>query len=106
VNERPESLESLLAEAPYIDDAGFTESLMKRLPPRRPSLRFRTLILLGSTLASACIVVAIPGARQLLTHAAVALVGDAAALGSNFVAAGIALGLAVWGALADVRSDI
>jgi len=105
VNEQPESLESLLADAPYIDDAGFTESLMKRLPPRRPSLRFRTLILLGSTLASTCIVAAIPGARQLLMQAAGALVGDAAAVGSNLVAAGIVLGLAVWGALGAAQSD-
>ena len=33
MNEQRESLESLLSKAPHIDDDGFTEALMTRLPP-------------------------------------------------------------------------
>jgi hypothetical protein len=106
VNEVSENLESLLSHAPYVEDDGFTETLLKRLPPRRPSRRIRTLILLASALASGCVVMAVPGARRLLANAAFALVGDAAAIGSNLVVAGIVIGLAVWCTLAAARSDI
>lgn len=44
----------LREEAPYIDDAGFTSSVVRKLPARHVRRSYRALILLGITLA-ACI---------------------------------------------------
>lgn len=46
----------LREEAPYIDDAGFSASVMQKLPPRRRATRsFRSTILLAAAvLASLC----------------------------------------------------
>jgi hypothetical protein len=105
MTEQRESLESLLSKAPHIDDNGFTQTLMTRLPARRPSLRMRALILLASTLTSCCIVMAVPGARRFLTETCIGILSGSAAVGSNLLAAGIVIGLAAWGALAAAASD-
>jgi hypothetical protein len=39
-------------EAPYIDDAGFTSSIIKKLPARQVRRSYRAFILLGITLAA------------------------------------------------------
>ena len=104
MKEQRESLESLLSKTPHIDDDGFTEALMTRLAPGRPSLRMRTIILLTSTVASCSVVAAVPGARRFLAELSIAFVSGSAATGSNLVTVGIAVALLVWGAMARDRS--
>ena len=105
MNERRESLESLLSRVPHIDDGGFTEALMTRLPPSRPSLRMRTIILLASTVMSCSIVVATPGARRFLAETCVEFFGASAAAGFGLLAAGIAVALVAWDAMATAASE-
>jgi hypothetical protein len=105
MNEHRDSLESLLSNAPHIDDDGFTEVLMTRLPSGCPSLRMRTIILLASTVTSCCIVAAVPGARRLLAEICVEFVSGLAATGSSLVATGIVAALVVWGAMAAASSE-
>ena len=105
MNENRESLESLLSKAPHIDDDGFTESLMTRLPPSRPSLRIRTIILLASTLTSCGVVAAVPGVRRFLAEISAWFVSASAATGYSFFATGIVVALVVWGAMAAASSE-
>jgi hypothetical protein len=42
-------------EAPYIDDAGFTARVVKRLPPSQPRHSFRALLLLFITLLASTV---------------------------------------------------
>ena len=105
MNEQHESLESLLSKAPHIDDDGFTEALMIRLPPNRPSLRMRTTVMLAATLTSCSIVVATPGARRFLAEFSAGFVGGSAATGSSLFAAGIVVALVLWGAMAAASSE-
>ena len=105
MNEQYESLESLLSKAAHIDDDGFTEALMTRLPPSRPSLRMRTTILLAATLTSCSVVAAVPGARRFLAEISVVFVSGSAAAGSSLLAAGVVVALAVWGAMAAASSE-
>ena len=105
MNEQRESLESLLSKAPHIDDDGFTEALMIRLPPGRPSLRVRTIILLASTVTSCSVVAAIPGARRFLAEISVGFVSASAATGYSLFATGIVVALVVWGAMAAASSE-
>ena len=105
MNEHHNSLESLLSNTPHIDDDGFTEALMIRLPPSRPSLGMRTTILLAATLTSCSVVAAVPAARRLLAEFSVAFVSDSATAGSNLFVAGIVVALVVWGAMAAASSE-
>jgi len=105
MNEQRESLESLLAKASHIDDDGFTETLMIRLPPSRPSLRMRAIILLASTVTSCSVVAAIPGARRFLAEISVGFVSASAATGSSLIATGIVVALVVWGAMTVASSE-
>ncbi len=105
MNERRDSLESLLSKAPHIDDDGFTEALMTRLPPSRPTLWMRTTILLATTVASCSVVAAVPGARRFLAEMSLVFVSGSAAPGSSLLAAGIAVALVVWGALVAASSE-
>ena len=105
MNEQRENLESLLAKAPHIDDDGFTEALMVRLPPGRPSLRMRTIVLLASTLTSCSVVAAVPGARRFLAEISVGFFNASAATGPSLIAAGIVVALVVWGAMAAASSE-
>jgi hypothetical protein len=105
MNEPHESLESLLSSAPHIDDDGFTEALMTRLPPGCPSLRMRTIILLASTVTSCSVVAVVPGARRFLTELSVGFIGGSATAGSSFLATGIIVALVVWGAMAAASSE-
>ena len=105
MNEQRESLESLLAKAPHIDDDGFTEALMIRLPQSRPSLRMRAIILLASTVTSCSVVAAIPGARRFLAEISVGFVSASAATGSSLIATGIVVAPVVWGAMTVASSE-
>jgi len=105
MNEQPDSLDSLLSKAPQIDDDGFTEAVMMRLPPGRPSLRMRAIILIASTVASCGLVAAIPAARSLLAEISVGFVSGSAATGPNLLVAGIVVALVVWGAMAAASSE-
>ncbi len=105
MNEHRVSLESLLSKAPHIDDDGFTEAFMIRLPPGRPSLRVRAIILLASTVTSCSVVASIPGARRFLTEMSVGFVSASAATGSSLFATGAVIALVVWGAMAVASSE-
>ena len=51
-----EELDQMLENPqPYLDDAGFTEQVLKALPPRRSADRARTRVLVGSALAAAAV---------------------------------------------------
>lgn len=100
-----EALDALLSHTPYIEDAGFTDALMSRLPRRHPSLRVRSLVLLGSAAASCAAVAAVPGARRFLTETSVGLFGGSAAGGTSLVAVAALVALVVWGAVAAATSD-
>ncbi len=105
MNEQYESLESLLSKAPHIDDDGFTEALMTRLPPSHPTLRMRTTILLAATMTSCSVVAAVPGARRFLAEMSVVFVSGSEAAGSSLLAAGIVVALVVWGAMVAASSE-
>ena len=105
MTEQRENLESLLAKAPHIDDDGFTEALMVRLPTSRPSLQMRAIILLASAVTSCGVVAAIPGARRFLAEMSVGFVSVSAATGPNLIATGIIVALVVWGAMAAASSE-
>jgi hypothetical protein len=106
MNEQRESLESLLSNVPRIDDDGFTEALMARLPPSHPSLRMRMIILLASAVTSCSVVAAVPGARRLLAEISIGLVNGLAATESSLIATGIVVALVVWGAMAAAASEV
>jgi hypothetical protein len=106
MNEQRENLESLLSNVPRIEDDGFTETLMARLPPSHPSLRMRMIILLASTLTSCSIVAAVPGARRFVAEISIGFVDGLAATGSSLIATGIVVGLVVWGAMAAAASEV
>ena len=103
--DHPNSLESLLSKAPHMDDDGFTEAVMMRLPPGRPSLRMRAIILITSTVASGGLVAAIPAARRLLAEICAGFASVSAATGSNLLVAGVVVALVVWGAIAATSSE-
>ena len=105
MNEHREILESLLSKAPHIDDDGFTEVLMTRLPSGRPSLRMRAIILLASTVTPCSIVAAVPGARRFLAEISVGFVSGLAETGFSLLATGIVAALVVWGAMAAASSE-
>jgi hypothetical protein len=105
MKDNDEALDALLSQTPYIEDAGFTDALMRQLPRRHPSLRLRSLILLGSAIASCAAVAAVPGARRFLADMAIGLFGGAAGGGVNLVAVAALVALLVWGAAAAATSD-
>ena len=105
MKDRDESLDALLSQSPYIEDAGFTDALMTRLPRRHPSLRVRASVLLGSAIMSCATVAAVPGARRFLAEIGIGLFGGSAAGGANLIAIAAVVGLLIWGAAAAATSD-
>jgi len=59
----PDRLDALLEKEPYLDDAGFTDRVLDRLPPRRRDLRPVVLGLSGAAAAATAALV-LPGAVQ------------------------------------------
>jgi hypothetical protein len=53
-------------EAVYIDDAGFTTSVVQRLPAPRPRRSFRALILFGITLLASVITYVVSGGGKFI----------------------------------------
>ena len=105
MKDHDESLDALLSHTPYIEDAGFTDALMSRLPRRHPSLRVRAIVLLGSTIASCGAVAAVPGARRFLYEIGIGLSSGAAVGEANLVAGAAVVALLIWGAAAAATSD-
>ena len=58
----PPSLESLLASPPHVDDAGFTDRVMARLPRRRRAPRVVYALVPAATAVGAAIAVLLCGA--------------------------------------------
>jgi hypothetical protein len=105
MKDRPEDLETLLSMAPHVADDGFTDALMTRLPPSRPTLRMRSAILLGSAVASCGIAAAIPGARRIVSEIGFGLVGGSAVTAPSLFVAAAVVALLVWGAVAAALSE-
>jgi len=103
--DREEAFEQLLSSTPQLDDDGFTEALMQRLPPRRKFWDLRSTVLLGSAAVAGGIVAAVPGARQVLIEGGVGFAGGSVVAGlSLFSVAAIGM-LLVWGVIAAATSE-
>jgi len=100
-----ENFEKLLSMTPSIDDDGFTESVMLRLPPRRDLLRFRTALLLAFTCVGCGIVTAIPGARHLLTGFVSGFASGSVIANLSLLTIAVLAALLAWGAVAAATSD-
>jgi hypothetical protein len=106
MKEQDDRLEAWLAHTPQIDDGGFTEALMARLPARRPALWMRAAIPIAASIVSCGVAAALPGARELAVEVGLALAGSATAPGANpLVIAGL-MALLVAGAVAAGASEI
>jgi len=103
--DREEKFEKLLSMTPQIDDDGFTDALLHRLPTRRDNLRMRTTILLAFALAACGIVAAVPGARHFLADFAHGFAGSSTVAGLNLLSVTVIVALAVWGAVAAATND-
>ena len=105
MTEQPDGLERLLAQTPQIDDDGFTEALMARLPARRPAPWMRAAIPIAASVLACGAVATVPGARELAAGIGVALAGSATGSGGNpLVIAGV-MALLVGGAVAAASSE-
>jgi hypothetical protein len=105
MKDQDESLESLLSLTPQIDDAGFTESVMHRLPPRRDLQRIRSASLLAAAFTSCAIVAAIPGARRFIADFGHGFADTSIVSGLSLLSAGAVAALLIWGALTAVTSE-
>lgn len=105
MNEREEYLEKLLSTVPQIDDAGFTESLMLRLPPRRNITRIRTTILLAFTFAACAIVGAVPGARHFLAELTAGFSSSSLVAELGLLTTAVVAALLIWGSVAAAVSE-
>jgi hypothetical protein len=102
-------LEAALQGSPvYLDDRGFTDGVMRSLPPARPGSRLRAVVL-GLATAIACLLglVVLPGGEALLSL--MGAMGRALAggpLSAPVVITGVVLlALIVWGCVATATSD-
>ena len=100
-----ENFEKLLALTPPIDDDGFTESLMLRLPPRRDLLRLRTTLLLAFAFVGCGIVTAIPGARHFLAELVSGFANSSLIANLSLLTIAVLAALLVWGAVTAAISD-
>lgn len=105
MKDQHDSLETLLAHTPQIDDDGFSEALMARLPARRPTLWMRTAIPITASAVSCGVAAAVPAARELAVEIGLALASSATASGTNLlVIAGVVTLLGI-GAVAAVSTE-
>jgi len=90
-------IDEVLMRAPYIDDAGFTDRVMARLPPSRRRLRVAILIASGGA-AAAVAALLLPGAAEALAAALAGLrIGAIAAWAAPLgLAAALLLGELAW----------
>ncbi len=113
-------LEQLLSAPPYLDDDGFTERVMARLPEARDSARSRRSVVLAvSTCAALVGAVILPGSQVAIAAVRDLLepllatpldpVRSGAALMSLGTTAlaihGVVLAMIVWGAVALARGE-
>ena len=105
MNDRDENFEKLLSMTSRIDDDGFTEALMLRLPRHRDMLRMRTTSLLVSAFVACGIVAAVPGARRLLAEVGYGFAGSSMVAGLSLLSAAVVTALLVWGAVAAATSE-
>jgi hypothetical protein len=106
MKDRPEDLDALLAVTPHVADDGFTDALMARLPARRPSLRVRSAILVGSAVASCGIAAVVPGARRIVSEIGFGLAGSSATAAPGLFVTAALVALLVWGAVAAATSEM
>ena len=105
MKDQDEHLERLLSLTPRIDDDGFTEALMLRLPARRDLLRIRTTVLAAFAFAACAIVAAVPGARHFLAEVGYGFAGSSAIQGLSLLTLAAIGALLLWGAVAAATSD-
>jgi len=105
MKDRIEDLETLLSVTPHVADDGFTDALMERLPPHRPTLRVRSAILLGSAVSSCGIVAAVPAARRIVSEIGLGLAGSSAVAAPGLFVTAALVALLVWGAVAAATSE-
>ena len=89
-------LEALLRDGAHVDEAGFTDGVVARLPARRKRVSARTVALGAFALAAAAV-----GAASFAHVSASVFALDAVSLGAVGVVV-VALGL--WGALASAEA--
>jgi hypothetical protein len=85
-------------EAAYIDDAGFTSSVVQKLPARRVRRSYRAAILIGITLAASIVAYLLSGGPWLIFEG----VTQMAMMPVSFIwiSAAVATGLVMAGGLA------
>jgi len=105
MNDREENLEKLLSTAPQIDDDGFTENLMLRLPPQRDILRIRTILLLAFTFAACAIVAAVPAARHFTAEFVSGFSSSSVVADLSLLTTAVLAALLIWGAVAAAISE-
>ena len=105
MKDQEESFEELLSTAPQIDDDGFTETLMLRLPPHRNISRMRTTILLVFSFTACSGVAAVPGARHFLAELVSGFASSSLAAALNPLSVAVLTALLIWGAVAAAISD-
>ena len=105
MKEQEEHFEKLLSMTPPIDDDGFTENLMLRLPPHRNISRMRTTILLVFSFTACSGVAAVPGARHFLAELVSGFASSSPATALNPLSVAVITGLLIWGGVAAAISD-
>jgi hypothetical protein len=105
MKDREENFEKLLSMTPPIDDDGFTENLMRQLPPQRDVLRIRTTLLLAFTFAACAIVAAVPGARHFLAEFVSGFASSSVVADLSLLTTAVLAALLIWGAVAAATSD-
>ena len=105
MRDREEDFEQLLSLTPELDDDGFTENLMLRLPARRNFERVRIALMLAFSFAGCGIAASVSGARHFLVElvsgfASIPVVANLSLLTVCVVAA-----LLIWGAVAAATSE-
>ncbi|MEP7078403.1 MAG: hypothetical protein ABI795_05185 [Chthoniobacterales bacterium] len=87
-------------EAPYLDDAGFTASVVQRLPQKRASSKFRATVLILVTILGSALAYVLSGGGRFITEG-IARIGSLSLLSVGLLALCSALvAMAVAGAAA------
>ena len=105
MKDQKERFEELLSTTPQIDDDGFTETLMLRLPPHRNASRMRTTILLVFSFAACSGVAAVPGARHFLAELVSGFASSSLIAGLSLLPIAVLTALLIWGAVAAAISE-
>lgn len=102
---RDEVLEALLSEAPVLEDRGFTDQVLARLPPRRAPTRGRAVILLASAAVASLVTLVATGRGAVFVQAGAALEGAGSPLAALPAVALVAVAAWLgWSAVDEARS--